>query len=400
MTRGVLLLAPVLALVLLPSNVVATALPILRGEWGVTNTEMGWVFAAYQAGYVSAVLVLLPLTDRFAVGRVILGCALGSTVVSVAFPLLARDVWSAALLRAFAGAGLAGVYLPGVRLVAGTASAERRGLAVGLYVSAFYLGSSLSLWAAGVLLGFGDWRFAALALGATAAAAIPLSYAALSIPATQAGGRAVLKLSVLRHEPILRTILAYAGHSWELYVSRGWLAAFLATVLTGYGLGTVESAAEGGKWAALMVGLGTLGVWLGGWLSDRWGRSRAALGFALASGLISLGFGWLGAGGWAVLLVVGCLYGVLMAGDSAIYSTAVTELALPGALGSAQAAQAFIGFLASTISPVAAGKVLDLGGGFEGVFLVGGVASLLGALVLVPLAARPAAERRSPLTAD
>jgi MFS family permease len=155
------------------------------------------------------------------------------------------------------------------------------------------------------------------------------------------------------------------------------------------GLSQVESAAEGGKWAALMAGLGTVGVWLGGWLSDRWGRARSAMSIAAASGLLSLGFGWLGGAAWVILVLVGCLYGILLAADSGIYSAAVTEHAPDGQLGSAQAAQAFIGFMASSISPVAAGTVLDLGGGFGGAFILGGIASLAGAAVLLPLAMTP-----------
>jgi hypothetical protein len=61
-----------------------------------------------------------------------------------------------------------------------------------------------------------------------------------------------------------------------------------------------------------------------------------------------------------VLIVIGSVYGILVA-DSVIYSAAVTEYGPAGELGSAQAAQAFIGFLASAVSPVAAGLVLDLG---------------------------------------
>jgi MFS family permease len=76
----------------------------------------------------------------------------------------------------------------------------------------------------------------------------------------------------------------------------------------------------------------------------------------------------------------------LTAADSAIYSTAVTEVAPPDELGSAQAAQAFIGFLATAVAPVAAGFVLDLGGGFGGAFALAGLASLAGAAVLFPLA--------------
>ncbi len=393
MTRGIWVLAPVLGLALLPSNLVATALPLLRVEWQASATEMGWAFAAYQAGYVTAVLVLLPLTDRFPAGRVIFGSALCTTVVSVLFAYLAHDVWSAAVLRGLLGAGLAGIYLPGVRIVALTAGPRRRGLNVSLYVSAFYLGSSLSLWAAGALLSQVDWRTAARVLGLLSALGLPLAMRANAGAPAPAGGNAILRPDVLRHGPIWRTVLAYAGHSWELYVSRGWLAAFFATVLASYGFGGVESAAEGGKWAALIVGLGAVGVWLGGWLSDRWGRARSALAFAVASGAISLGFGWTGGAGWLALVLVGSVYGVLMAADSGIYSTAITELAPPAQLGSAQAAQAFIGFLASTISPVAAGIVLDLGGGYGGAFMLAGAASLAGGAILAPLAGSRAGQR-------
>src|SRR5205085_1313224 len=100
-------------------------------------------------------------------------------------------------------------------------------------------------------------------------------------------------LDVLRDPAMARTILAYAGHSWELYVSRAWLAAFLAGLLASGGAATAEATAEGGRWAALIAGAGTVGVWLGGWLSDRWGRFPAALVIATASGLISLAFGLL-----------------------------------------------------------------------------------------------------------
>src|ERR687894_2637680 len=104
MARTTWLLGPVLALALLPSNVVATALPLLRDEWGASATEMGWVFAAYQVGYVAAVLLVLPLTDRVPAGRVIVPCMAATGVASLLFPLLAQGVWSAAALRALAGA--------------------------------------------------------------------------------------------------------------------------------------------------------------------------------------------------------------------------------------------------------------------------------------------------------
>jgi MFS family permease len=382
------LLGAVLALALLPSNVVAAALPLLEVDWSASSTELGVVFAAYQLGYVGAVLLLLPLTDRVPTGRVITLSAAATGLSFVAFPLLAHDVLSASLLRLVSGAGLAGVYMPGVRVVAAAASAERRGLVVSLYVSCFYVGAALSLWASGVLLNLGDWRFAALTLGAVSVAALPLALLGTrGAPAPQ-GRTARLRLSVLKNGPVLRTILAYSGHSWELYVSRGWLAAYLATVLAGRGVGPVESAALGSQAAGLMAGTGAVGVWLGGHFSDRFGRARAAMAIALTSGALSLAFGWLADLPWELLLMVGCAYGLVMGADSAVYSTAVTELAPEGQLGSAQAAQAFIGFSASALSPVAAGFVLDLGGGFGGVFMLAGLVGMACASALLPLTRR------------
>jgi MFS family permease len=66
----------------------------------------------------------------------------------------------------------------------------------------------------------------------------------------------------------------------------------------------------------------------------------------------------------------------------------VTEVAPEEQLGSAQAAQAFTASLASSVAPVVAGLVLDLGGGYGGAFVVAGIVGLAGAYNLLPLARR------------
>lgn len=382
MNRRVLLLGPVLALALIPSNVVAAAMPLLLGEWHAQNTEGGIVFAAYQLGYVVSVLVLLPLTDRIRAGVVIAFCAVATSLSFILFPLLATNVLSASLLRFFAGLGLAGIYMPGVRIVSAAAPPARRGLMVGAYVAAFYLGAALSLWATGLLLPTFGWRGAALILGAASALALPLAIVSTRGLEAPLRGRAHLDMAVLRDGPVRRNILAYTGHSWELYVSRGWLAAFMASVLLAHGLDKTTASADGSQWAALMAGFGTPGVFLGGWLSDHLGRARAALLSTLLSGIGSLIFGFLGAGPWPLLVIVGCLYGLVVSADSAIYSTTITEVAPPARLGSAQAMQAFFGFGATIVAPVAAGKALDLGWGWGFTFVLAGVVGLALALPL------------------
>ncbi len=395
LTRPLLLLPPLLALALLPSNVVVAALPLMRAEWDASATAMGWVFGAYQGGYVAAVLLILPLTDRLPATRVIAACLVATSGASVLFPFLAHDVPTAVALRALAGAGLAGVYMPGVRVVSATASPDRRGFDVSIYVSAFYVGSTASLWLSAALLPSVGWRGAALALGAASLGGLALALLAARGDVLPMGRSARLDPSVLRYTPVLRTIAGYTGHCWELYVSRGWMAAFLASVLVAQGLGQVDAAAEGGKWAALIGGIGITAVWIGGWLSDRWGRAPSAVAVATASGVVSMSVGWAAGLGWEPLILIGCLHGLLLAGDAAVYHTAVTELAPRDQLGSAQAVQASIGFLASTLGPVIAGVVLDLGGGYAGVFMTAGLASLAGGLILLPLARAALAPQRA-----
>jgi len=387
-TWTVWLLTATLALTLLPSNVVPTAVPLLRQEWDTTDAELGGVFTAYRLGYLAAVLLILPLTDRFRASHVIGGCSAVAALSFLLFPFLAHDPWSAALLRFVAGLGLAGVYLPGVRVVATASPPERRGLMVSIYVSAYYFGAALSLWASGTLLPAFGWRGASVVLGAISALALPLALIATWRISPPPRRSARLNPAVLKHEPTRRTILAYGAHSWELYISRAWLPAFLAAVLVADGLGDVETASEGAQWAGLIAGLGTAGVWIGGWLSDRWGRAQVAVTIATASGCLSLLFGWLGLVGWWVVIVVGCAYGLLLAADSSIYSATVTEVAPEDQLGSAQAAQAFTASLASSVAPVVAGLVLDLGGGYGGAFVVAGLVGLAGAYNLLPLARR------------
>mgnify|MGYP003296249465 CR=1 FL=1 len=86
------------------------------------------------------------------------------------------------------------------------------------------------------------------------------------------------------------------------------------------------------------------------------GRRRAALLYALGSGAISIGFGTLVLAPWPAIVAIGGIYGALVAADSAVYSTAVTELAPASRIGSAQALQAVAGigavYAANTVGAI------------------------------------------------
>jgi MFS family permease len=144
---------------------------------------------------------------------------------------------------------------------------------------------------------------------------------------------------------------------------------------------------------------GIAGAFVGGALSDRWGRSGgAALIFSL-SGACAFALGWTRG---SPLIALGFAYGFLTAADSAIYLTAVTELAPARQRGSAQALQSLAGFGLGALSPIVAGAILDtatspsawgLAFSFNGALAVAGVIALL-MLRRLPEAARMTAAKR------
>src|SRR5438034_10818686 len=98
-----LALSATLALVLLPSQLPAAALPLLRTEWNASSAALGCVVSAYMLGYAAAVLVVLPLTDRVRPSRAIASGALSTAPANLAFALAAHDVITRSLLRMLAG---------------------------------------------------------------------------------------------------------------------------------------------------------------------------------------------------------------------------------------------------------------------------------------------------------
>jgi MFS family permease len=166
------------------------------------------------------------------------------------------------------------------------------------------------------------------------------------------------------------------------------LAAFVASMFTAKGLRLDEAMVSGSQWAALVFGFSAIGVLAGGWFSDRVGRARAALKLVLTSGLCAAGFGFTRTAPRLVFIAFGCVYSLLIAADSPIYSTAILDFASPHQSGSAQAIQAFLGFGVAVIAPVAAGATLHLGVGWGGVFLLARAVEVLFVLPLLSLARR------------
>ena len=342
-------------------------LPILQTEWRMSHGQAGLVFSAYQACYLLAVLVLASLTDRMDTRIIYLGSAVWAGLAGAAFAFFAEDFRSAAVLRALAGIGLAGTYVPGMRLVAERFATERRGLAIACYASAFGLGAAMSLALTGHLARLAGWRMAMglTALGPLLAAA--LAVAVLSpapppprVPGLGRGfGSRLLDARVLKNRPALWMIAAYSAHNWELFGMRAWLPPFLAGVLIRRGSPVVEASSLAATLASGILLVGAASNIVGGWASDRWGRIRIIVVSQALSAACSLTIGWLFTAPLWAILTVAMVYGIFVTSESGALSTGVTELAEPSALGATLAVQSCIGFLAAAVAPALVGFLLD-----------------------------------------
>ncbi len=341
----------------------AAVLPLLQVEWGLSNTEAGLIFTAYQVGYIFAVAVLSTLTDWVEPRKIYVGGALWAGLAGLAFPLWAHGATSALVLRTLAGIGLAGTYMPGMRLVAERFDASRRGFAMGSYIATFTVGTSISLLATSWGNARWGWRpaFALTALGpllAAALASVTLQGARAGRAPRPAGGIALRP--VLRNRRALRLIVAYGAHTWELMGMRGWIVPFLAASLTAGGASLALATHQAGLAGAAVLAIGAVSHPVAGLFSDRWGRTRLISTVMLVSGACSLALGW--ALGWpfGALVTLALFYGLMVTAESAILSTSIAESAEPAYLGRTMALQSTVGFSAGALSPAAFGAVLDL----------------------------------------
>ncbi|MCQ4332238.1 MFS transporter [Natronomonas sp. F2-12] len=355
----------------------SAVLPLVVEEWGLSGTQAGIVFGAFQAGYLVAIVPAGWLADRYSPRWVIAVGATGTGVPSLLFAGFAEGFLRGTVLRFLSGLFMAGVYVPGMRFVSDWFPESVRGRALGIYIGTFSVGSGLSFVFATAVADVVDWR---LAVGVTSVGALFVAppMLALTRDHPERSGREgeAFDLSVLRNREYLYAVSIYSWHNWELFGVRNWLLAFLvaAPAFAATGSGLLPGFVVG-----LMIVMGGVGNVAGGWLSDRIGRPRT-IGIGLAaSASLSAVFGLLGGLSIAALFGIVLIYGVAITMDSAPTSTMVTEVVDESHVGTALSLQSLVGFTTTVVSPVVFGLALDRAG-YSAAFPTLAVGALLGLL--------------------
>ncbi len=363
-------------------------LPDFVAEWGLSNTEAGWISGSIFAGYTLAVPILTTLTDRVDAKRVYLAGALFAAISALGFTLTANGFWTALAWRTLGGVGLAGTYMPGLKALMDRVSGPRQPRWISFYTASFSLGTSGSFLVTGAIAGAFGWR-AAFGLAA-AAAATAFLLVAFGLPPVKPippkhKSHPFDFAPVLRNRAAMGYVLGYSSHTWELFGARSWMVAYLAWVLAsqpGAGGPSPTSIATIGSLIAMVSSV------VGADIAARVGRRRlcifAMLGSAALAAVIGFCYG-LPYGAVAALML---LYNALIQADSAALTTGAVLAADPDRRGATLSVHSVLGFSAGFLGPLAFGIVLDAAGGANTgrawglAFASLGVAAALGPLAL------------------
>ena len=389
---GVLAAAELLAMA--PWFSASAVAPTLTRVWQLSPAGTAWLTISVQLGFVAGALVsaVLTLADRWSARRLVAGSA-ALAAVATACVALAPGPRVGIACRMLTGAALAGVYPPGMKIVAGWFR-EGRGWAIGILVGALTLGSAaphLVRWAVPPEA----WR---LVLGIAAASALVGGLLVLLVPHDGPFAAPSPPFSwsaaprILRDRSVLLANLGYLGHMWELYAMWTWMAVFVAaSERLRRGAGT-ETTALAALVTFVVVGSGAIGCWLGGKYADRWGRTLVTSAAMVVSGGCAIAVGLFFGGPLAALVPLLLVWGVTVVADSAQFSTAVSELAPPDYVGTALTLQTSLGFLLTCATiyllPAVAAAI-----GWRWSMSVLAIGPALGVWAMLALRARPEAVR-------
>ena len=341
-------------------------LPTFISEWRLTNTDAGWINGIYFAGYLTAVPVLVSLTDRVPPRRIFYLSLLLSAVSSAGFAFLANGFWTAVVFRTLSGVALAGSYMPGLKLLsdhlkAATGDSDQS-RAVAFYTSSFGIGTAASYYLSGVVATEWNWHWAFGLAALTPFVTIVIS--AIALPGKDPVHTGAPDTHLLDFRPVLRCraamgyVLAYTAHNFELFAFRSWIVTYLVfAAATGPGTTTTWSATA---IAAFINLLGMPSSVLGNELSRRIGRHRTITIIMLTSAVMACVLGFSADWPFWAVVTLAMIYGITVTGDSASITAGVVAAAPEGYRGATMAVYSCIGFMGAFAGPLMFGIALDL----------------------------------------
>jgi len=253
------------------------AVPI-KADLGLTDSQLGLMGGlAFALFYTGLGIPVAMLADRFS-RTWIMTAALVIWSGMTAACGLATNFWQLFAARLGVGVGEAGGVAPAYSLISDFFPPNQRSRAMSVYSFGIPIGSAIGIVFGGIIASMIDWRWAFFIVGIAGIAIAPVFRLTIKEPprggfdrkreAVKAPGL-MLIISTLMTKPSFW--LLSLGASFSSMMGYGvffWLPSFF---VRSYNLTLLNASLFYG--AVLLIG-GLAGIWVGGWLGDRFGQNQ------------------------------------------------------------------------------------------------------------------------------
>jgi MFS family permease len=342
----------------------------LQEEWHLTNLQSGLIASALFFGYMLAVPLATALTDRIDARKVYLVGGLTAMLGLLGMGLLAYNFWTALFFMALNGAGLAGTYMPGLKILSDRIQSGELTRHISFYTAFFGIGTGFSYLCSGWILSMLDWHyvFGLIALGPFTAFLIVL----FLIPGLQHEkwkGPINIRLHdifpvdkwklVLQNKNASGFIFGYTAHTLELFASRSWIVAFFAfcAVASGESFFLAATTLSG-----VINFFGVAASILGNEIALKVGRQKWVCIVMLTSAVLGIAFAGSTGQSWWVIIALAIGHAIFIMADSATLTAGLVVSAQENIKGAAMGLHSLMGFGGGLLGPAIFGFVLDIAG--------------------------------------
>lgn len=348
----------------------AVVLTTLQDEWQLTNLQSGLIASAFFFGYMLTVPLATALTDRVDAKKVYIVGGLSATCGLLGMSLFAYNFWTALIFMALNGAGLAGTYMPGLKILSDRIKTGELTRHIAFYTAFFGIGTGFSYLCSGWILSAMGWHyvFGVIALGPLTASLIVF----LFIPAlahekwqgpVQIRFRDIFPVGkwrlVLQDKTASGFIFGYTAHSIELFASRSWIVAFFGFCAIASGEPFVLAATT---LAGVINFVGVPSSILGNEMALKMGRQRWICLVMILSAIFGLALALSTGQSWWLIVTLAVGHTIFIMADSATLTAGLVISAKENIKGAAMGLHSLMGFGGGLLGPAIFGFVLDLTG--------------------------------------